>query len=329
MVRLLLIALVAGGCATFEDPTIVIDERVLGMAATPPEQILDIDPDHPPTIDDLLLQLKPFQVRALVAEPGRDGDLEWSMRACILDDRSSRCDEDKLKIDFARGTLGDPERNSVGNACEGSFFEPGGVVCGQLVPDNVFVQMLIQALDADPAMGLGGIDIGVELRITGAADVFAAKRIRFAARVPMERMPNNNPHVDSMLIGQGGAGFDAQKQHCNDNGGVNRVAAGEKITLFPVARDGDKEEFVLPTLDGSTEHFTEYLSYQWIATAGDFTDEETGGPPDIFGNVRLDGTEWTAPKKISSKQFVQIWVLQRDARYGLAWREACIEVDPL
>ena len=44
-------------------------------------------------------------------------------------------------------------------------------------------------------------------------------------------------------------------------------------TLFPVSRDGDKEEYVLPTLDGQSERFTEYLTYQWIATAGSFVDD--------------------------------------------------------
>jgi hypothetical protein len=84
---------------------------------------------------------------------------------------------------------------------------------------------------------------------------------------------------------------------------------------------------VLPTLDGQSERFTEYLTYQWIATAGSFVDEITGGPPDIFGNIRLDGTEWKAPE-VDGDTLVTVWVLQRDSRYGVRWREACILVEP-
>ena len=318
-------------CASFEDPTIVLDLRVLGIETTPPEQVLDVEPDEPPTIDELLLQLRPIRVRALVAEPGRTGPLDWTMTACILDD-GSRCEPDGLSVTFASGTLMDPETSSRGNPCDGDVYEPGGTACGLLVPDNRLVQMLFQALEDDPAGGLGGIDLGISLRVRGVeveprTDAFAAKHVRFAPRVPAERLANKNPNIDQLLLGRAGFGIDIMKAHCSDPGPVNAVDAGETVTLFPVSRVGDKEEYVLPTLDGQAERFTEYLTYQWIATAGSFVDEITGGPPDVFGNVRLDGTEWKAPE-VERDTLVTVWVLQRDSRYGVRWREACIKVQP-
>ena len=321
------IIITCAGCATFEDPTIVLDLRVLGIETTPPEQILDVALDRQPTFDELLAQMRPIKVRALVAEPGRPGPLGWTMTACILDE-ASRCIADGLAFDFAGGLLTDPEASIVGDSCPSSPAEPGGTVCATLVPDNRLVQMLAQALMDDPTRGLGGIDLGISLRVFGVdvepiADVFAAKHVRFAPRVPAERVPNTNPHIDQLLIGRGGSGFDARKQHCANSGEVDVIGVGERVTLFPVAREGDREVYVLPTLDGQAQQLTEHLTYQWIATHGSFTDEITGGPPDIFGNVRLDGTQWKAP---DDEALVTIWVLQRDARYGVRWREACIKV---
>jgi hypothetical protein len=328
MKRAWLLVLLAS-CASFEDPTIVLDLRVLAIETTPPEQVLEIDPAKPPTLDELLVQLDPIRVRALVAEPDREGILAWSMTACVLDE-SSRCDPTKLSFEFAAGVLNDPEGTLPGAPCIDERNVAGGTFCGFLIPDNRVVQMLMQALDEDPTRGLGGIDLGIVLRVyndgtTPRVEAFAAKHIRFAPRVPDERAANKNPNIDALLLGQAGFGAEIRKSHCMDVGDVDAVRVEEAVTFFPAARDGDNESFVLPTLDGYAERFTEFLSYQWIATAGDFVDDITGGPPDVFGNIKLDGTEWRAPP---TPGLVTIWVVQRDSRYGVRWRQACIKVEP-
>ena len=321
------LALVAlAGCASFEDPTIVLDLRILGIETTPPEQVLEIDPNRQPTFDEILAQLQPIRVRALLAEPGRDGDLEWMLTACILDE-GSRCEAGGLQVELGRGVLEDPELSTFGSPCIGDLGEQPGTVCATLFPDNVFVQMLYKALLDDPTRGLGGIDIGIVLHVNGADEVFGAKHVRFAPRIPADRAPNNNPNIDQLLLGRAGFGVDLSKPHCYGEGAIDIVQSGTTVTLFPVARDSDKEMFVLPTLDGGSERFTEYLTYQWIATHGNFVDEITGGPPDVFGNIRLDGTEWKAPE-VERDTLVTVWVLQRDSRYGVRWREACIKVEP-
>lgn len=332
MRALALVALVAlAGCASFEDPTIVLDLRVLGIETTPPEQVLDIDPTRQPTIDEVLEQLQPIRVRALIAEPYVSNELFWTMTACVLLDMGSRCDPDGPSFEFAGGTLFDSEI-FPGSPCKGETREEPGTVCGTLVPDNRFVQILFKALDGDLTGGLGGIDIGIVLRVNDAyikppAEVFAAKHVRFAPRIPADRLPNNNPNIDQLLLGRGGFGSELTKSHCADQGAVSTLGAGDTATLFPVSRESDKEEYVLPTLDGQSERFTEFLTYQWIATAGSFVDEVTGGPPDVFGNIRLDGTEWKAPD-VDFDTLVTVWVIQRDSRYGVRWREGCIKVVP-
>ena len=323
------LALVAlAGCASFEDPTIVLDLRVLGIETSPPEQILDIDPAKPPTLEQVLVQLQPIRIRALVAEPDRDGALGWSMTVCVLDE-GSRCDPEKLSFELGAGELSDPEFRLGGVPCADEETAAPGTICSLVIPDNRVVQMLVQALDEDPARGLGGIDLGIVLRVfnegtTPPREAFAAKHIRFAPRIPAERKPNNNPRIESLLLGRGGFGSEVRSQHCMDRESPDVVQTEQAVTLFPTAAVGDQEDYVLPTLDGQSETFKEYLSYQWIATAGSFVDDITGGPPDVFGNIKLDGTEWKAPKEPG---LVTIWVIQRDSRYGVRWRQTCIKVE--
>ncbi len=84
---------------------------------------------------------------------------------------------------------------------------------------------------------------------------------------------------------------------------------------------------MLPTIDGESERFTESIAYQWIATRGSFSDANTGGPPDVFGNITLVGTDWTAPA-VTRITDVPIWVIQRDVRFGVTMRATCARVVP-
>ena len=49
------------------------------------------------------------------------------------------------------------------------------------------------------------------------------------------------------------------------------MPAGTDVRLTPIEPDGVREEYVVPTLDGSARMFTESLSYQWSASAGGFS----------------------------------------------------------
>lgn len=323
--------LALAGCASFEDPQIVLDLRVIAAEATPPEQVLDLDPTRPPTVDELLAQLQPVKIRALVAQPDRAHELLWTMTACVLDDDGSRCDPDGPSYEIAGGELQDPEVFPIGAPCRGERAEDAGTVCGLLEPDARLVGVLAAVVEDDPSGGLAGIDLGVVLRVRDVyadppIEAFAAKHVRFAPRVPVDRRPNTNPHIDQVLIGRGGFGTQIGAAPCAE-GPNHTVGSDERVTLFPVSRDEDKELYVLPTLDGQAAYFTEYLTYQWIATAGSFTDELTGGPPDVFGNVKLEGTQWRAPE-VTADTNVSVWIVQRDSRYGVRWWEGCIEVVP-
>ncbi|MBZ0232554.1 MAG: hypothetical protein K8M05_09520, partial [Deltaproteobacteria bacterium] len=68
---------IAAGCGSFENPSIVIDLRFIGIAAEPPEQVVPFDPENP-----LGTEFGPVQVCAVVADPGEARALAWSMSVC-------------------------------------------------------------------------------------------------------------------------------------------------------------------------------------------------------------------------------------------------------
>lgn len=320
----------AGACATFEDPTVVIDLRVVGMTADPPEQVIDVDLSDPQTVpqpDELLAQLSPTRVCAHVADPGAARELAWSMRACLLTE-DYRCDPARPSLLLGAGALADPDAAPQGGrAC--SLIEYDADPAGWLA-------LLADALEGSPTRGLGGLDYAVELRIGDPAvdpalDVFAVKQVRISARLPANKVANQNPRITGLQISRPGVGGQgAPAGRCADVPDPFEVAPRSRVTLFPLEPGEDtanpaREEFTLPTLDGGFETFTETISYQWLVGAGSITDPITGGPPDIFGNQTLLGTEWTAPGTVGSID-VPVWLVQRDERYGVSVYEHCIRV---
>jgi hypothetical protein len=175
---------------------------------------------------------------------------------------------------------------------------------------------------------VGGVDAPREL------DVVGVKQARVSARIPSTKVANHNPTLADLQLALGGVGTSAPNRRCADAGPLGEMfsaRSGQTVTLYPVEPDTAfppaREEFIVPTIDGGFERYTEVLTYQWLGGAGTFVDAVTGGPPDIFGNQTLLGTDWIAPA-VSGPVNIPIWVIQRDDRFGVSVRETCIRVRP-
>ncbi|HUJ58531.1 MAG TPA: hypothetical protein VLX92_08565, partial [Kofleriaceae bacterium] len=108
MVKSIILVVCAAGCGSFQDPNIVVDLRVIGMTATVPEQVVDIDLSNPPPAAVILQQLVPSTVCALVADPDHPGRrLRWSMTMCPPADYE-RCSDDDPEVLIGSGLLDDP-----------------------------------------------------------------------------------------------------------------------------------------------------------------------------------------------------------------------------
>lgn len=326
MTRAALLAAVLAGCTSFPDPDIVVDLRVLGMAADRPEQVVDVDLSDPQMPAELAMQLVPTQVCALIADPGFERRLRYTLTLCPYGDYY-RCDQN-VNVPIGSGTIADPDTTS-----------PAPSLCAPVPAGQQLLGVLLQTLKGDQLGGLGGIDYMVGLSIGGedadpALDLFASKALRVAPRIPAARRANVNPSLDAAHP------LDARvndadpepflPKRCADAAPALRVRAGDTVRLAPIEAAGAREDYVTPTLDGAGRMFTETLTYQWVASAGGFSAGSTGGPRDIAGNAAPLFTDWRAPnaRDLGGPTNVSLWVIQRDERYGVAWYEGCVGVDP-
>jgi hypothetical protein len=323
MVKYLLPFLVA--CGKFQDPNIVVDLRVIGMTASVPEQVVDVDITKPIEVSDLLNQLQPSEVCALVADPSFDGRrLRWSMTLCPLGE-GDRCDDGVPHSLVASGVLDDPD-----------ITMPEPRMCGTVQPDGNLIGVVMYALDNDVLRGLEGEAYEVQLLVGGedadpSLDLYAVKSLQVIADIPMGRTPNHNPtltEIDATLPDADPVPLPLGR--CVDQTAPIQVPPSTKIRMLPIEPDGVREMYTVAKLDGTFQTFTENLTYQWTAAAGGFSDGSTGGPHDPFGNEPPLFSDWTAPaaKDLDGPTDVSIWIVQRDERLGAVWYESCIRVVP-
>jgi hypothetical protein len=311
------------GCGKFQDPNVVVDLRILAMAASPPDQVIDVDLTKPPDPQALLAELVPTTVCSLTADPGNDRRLLWSVTMCPAAG-SDRCAGDD-GVPLGQGFLDDPDTTV-----------PEPSLCVTIAPDARLLGVLAAELDGDALHGLGGVDYEVVLRVGGEngnrdLDQYAIKTLRVSPRIPRTHTANTNPridHIDTTI--DDAAPVVLALVRCAENPAPLPVAPGIKLRMTPVEPDGVREVYVVPTLDGKSQTFTESLTYQWAASAGGFSNGSTGGPRDLSGNAAPLFTDYRSPAAadLDGPTDVSVWIIQRDERLGVAWYEACIRVIP-
>lgn len=340
------VAVLVTACTSFEDENIVIDIRPLAMQATPPEQILDVDLANPPSPASLLAMLQPTVVCALVADPTNDRRLRWTMTLCP-GEGGDRCDDDDPQVVLGSGLADDPELSAVdftdpANCVSDSFAVAPQCMCTVVQPDGGLLAVLQRAIDNDDLAGFQGLDYAVQLRVGGenadpSLDQYASKALRVAARLPPDRTANANPSLMHFQTAIPGADNSiVLPGRCVDNvpnAGIPApneppVRPGTKINILPIENSDTREMYVIPTLDGGSEMFTESPTYQWVATGGGISRGSTGGPKDPFGNDTPIDSDWTAPDDVTEPTDFTIWIVQRDERLGSHWYSLCAHVTP-
>jgi hypothetical protein len=322
VVRKALFVLLAA-CGKFQDPNVAVDLRVLELRADKPEQVVNIDLNNPPQPADVLAQLVPATVCALVTDPARtDRQLRWSMTLCELSS-DDRCGDPQEMI--GSGVMDNPD-----------VTDPEPTMCATVMPDATLLAVLLETLKGDAIHGLQGEQYMVGLRVGGAdedpdLDIYAAKTFNVMPNIPAPRAPNQNPYlteIDATLPDADPVVLPLGR--CVDQASPIEVPPATKVRLMPIEPDGVREQYSLVLLDGTIQTFTETLSYQWVASAGGFSDGTTGGIRDPFGNEPPLFSDWTSPKAkdIDGTTDVSIWIMQRDERLGVAWYESCIRVVP-
>lgn len=313
----------ATGCGKFQDPNVVVDLRVLAMASSPPDQVIDVDLTQPPDPQALLAELVPTTVCSLVADPGNDRRLLWSVAMCPANG-SERCEGDD-GVPLGQGLLDDPD-----------VTVPEPAMCVTIAPDVRLLGVLSAELDGDTLHGLGGVDYNIVLRVGGETgnrdlDQYSFKTARVSPRIPQAHTANTNPRIDRVDTSlDGAAPVPLPLGRCVDNPAPLEIAAGTTLRMTPIEPDGVREVYVVPTLDGKSQTFTESLTYQWVSSAGGFSNGSTGGPRDLAGNLAPLFTDYRSPAAtdLHGSSDVSVWIIQRDERLGVMWYEACLHVVP-
>jgi hypothetical protein len=319
MVKRSLLILMLAACGKFEDPAIVIDLRPIALGADFPEQVVSVDAMSQPA--DILAQLRIAHIQVLIADQNFERRIRWHAELCWQDD-SERCDHSSPWELLGEGVWEDPDEVQI----------PGITV----PKDGNLLGILVDELDQDPLHGLGGLTYGLSLRIGGedadpSLDQYMSKGLMVSPAIPAGRTPNKNPTLDSISAEvDGGDDFPLPLRSCAEAAAPLVVAPGQKVRMEPVERSDTRETYAVPTLDGMMRTFTEAVTYQWLATAGKFSDSTTGGGHDPFGNLKPTHTEWTAPSadKLDGPTDISFWIIQRDERLGVNWVESCVRVVP-
>jgi hypothetical protein len=320
-VKRALLLVVVAACAKFEDPAVVLDLRPIAIDADRPEQVIDIDENT--TADQILLQLHDTNLGILLSDLNFDRRIRWSAEVCNLQS-DGRCDHDSPYEELGSGVWDDPDTSPPPTLT--------------ITADGNLLGILYDELQHDTLHGLGGEYFGLSLKIGGEdadpeLDQYLGKEMLVSPRIPADRTPNHNPdidHIDTELNDDDTNSFALELRTCaNLPPDVPAIVhAGDKLRLEPIETPETRETYTVPTIDGGTRTFTEAVTYQWLATAGSFSDSMTGGGHDPFGNLAPVHTEWTAPTKITEPTNVWMWIVQRDERLGVTWYQACIPVTP-
>jgi hypothetical protein len=311
----------AAGCGEFEVPSIVLDLRVLAMNVEPPEVVVPIDFDQPPELEEF--DVPDIEACALVADPGNARSLEFILGACAPTD-TSRCDDPaRPYAAMAEGVVEDPEDAAAPVA-----------ICGALTPGADIYAVLEDSFANDRYSGFGGLPVQIELIVFAEGGSvqggeYAAKTLNIAPMLPEERVANQNPSLDALMIEtESGEQVAAPLGRCRDVEPYP-ISAGQNIKFVPQESATAREDYLLPTFDGAVRSFTENLTYTWYATRGDWQRGVSGGPKDIAGNDPPLDSEWRSPAAgalPAPVTDVSIWVVQRDERGGLRWYESCVRV---
>jgi len=243
----------ASACGSFQDETVVVDLRIIAIQAEPTEQVVEFDINNPPEPVQLLEQLVPAKVCALVADGNFARPLTYTFTLC-LGGNDGRCDSDAQPI-LATGMMDDPD-----------LAVPEPQLCATVNPDGNLLAVLLESLQGDDFKGLGGVYYDVALRIGSAdfdpsLDLFAAKSLRVMPKIPDTITANHNPtldHFDAAV--DAAAAVPLPMGRCIDQTAPLELHVGQRVRLTPVEPPDARETYVAPTLDGQGRTFTEALT---------------------------------------------------------------------
>jgi len=318
----LALALGAQACTNFQDVSTVVDLRVLGVEADPPDVFLKVTglpPDPSTPIDPRGLGIDPASIPPihltplLAAPPGTGRAITWSLSACPNNPLGA------APPGSVMGGGMDPgggANNTVGSTlCDDArvqfFPTPGQFAAGdtadvQLTPDMLLTAFSMDIYKDQYGNYHGGFDLGMPLNIQvtatdGVQMVKAVKRVVFWAQTFPDQMLNQIPTIPSVSVfgHRDEATFDLQSPMGTlDPKTPAHAPLDTGLWLLPEFVEGVTGETYRPTIIdrdppyGAIEGDTtdERIRYAYYATAGHFDPPRTVNQliPGTTGTIHLE-----------------------------------------
>jgi hypothetical protein len=358
---LLLVAVVASACTNFQDPTTVVDLRLLAVKVEPSEIILDADlsdPTMPVAANNPMVTVTP-----LIADPKGGGRaVTYSISACPNNPFAA------APPGGGQGGGAFPSggaRTTVGSALcdEGSDttwpLEPGPIDAASPTKIGPSIDQLTAAFMKDVFPDQygnlhGGFELGMPLTLdirvdAGDEEIRGVKRVLYwLRRIDDQQVPNEIPTIDSvqMFYERDDATFDPidTPQDLDDTANTfDKDITPGATSVWIVPSKGNAESYETTVLDPTTHQavpFTverETLRYRFFTTAGTFAPAVTSSEPDpgfvpkgpihIESELRLPAVD-QIPMDENGDRIVTIWIVVRDDRGGENWEERHLRVMP-
>jgi hypothetical protein len=353
-----------GGCASFQDPTTIIDLRVIAVRTEPSEIILNVDLSNPsaPVLDPT--SNRPVTVTPLIVDPS--GDVQsgtYTITACPNNPFGAAPPTANGQM---AGLPSGDARTTVGSQlCDGYngpkwLLTPDAIPIGVPASIELTADQLLAAFKADVFVDQygtphGGFDLGMPLTLqidvdTGAAQTKAVKRVLYwAHQIDPQQVANVTPvSAGLMTYPDRDANADPTITPVSiDEGTPFPIPAGSKPWIEPKAAQAESYQ---TTILSDTTHTVipytvdqETIRYAFYATAGTFTPFKTASqlPPgftptgDPNHPIHLE-SQYAAPATVDGLPvdpatgggLVTIWVIVRDDRGGESWLERQLAIQP-
>jgi hypothetical protein len=342
---------VAAACGSFDDPSTVIDLRVLAIQTDPSEIILDVA-DRATNVP---VQLTPL----IVAPSGRP--ITYTVRACPNDPFAAAPPGPgggggAFPSGGARTTVGsapcdEADPNTWTLAADPIPYDPAAPAPFTIALTD---EQLLAAFTADVFPDQygnlhGGFDLGEPVRIqlnieAGDERLVAIKRILYwGQRIDPAQTPNQLPVVDAIEI------FPARDPDSGEPIGELEALAADApkaiaATDTPWIRPAlaVAEAYETTVLDPDTHLAVpltvarETLRYAFYASAGTFepgrrsSELPSGfvGAPSLDAQYRPPADVTTILPDADGRRLVTIWVVVRDDRGGETWQTRTLEILP-
>ncbi|HET6146954.1 MAG TPA: hypothetical protein VFH68_05440 [Polyangia bacterium] len=328
VVHLALAGAAVGACGNFEDVSTVLDLRVLGIKAEPPEIYVDRSM--------LASQTDPFvsTFTALVVDPrGAGRPVSYSAIAC------------PREIDTVTAATG---RNGV--VCEHNVPGMTPTSLDIISPDtpaettdpgpehqisfelSVPPPLLELAFMLDP-FGAQGFQLPIVVQLelgAGTESVVATKRVIFSQQLDDRpaQAPNQNPVPGSIRVYPA---RDAQRLPIDpmviDDGNPIELPPGGQLWFEPMDTPREGYSTRLLTRDNPPQVITqdvekETLRFAFFATAGTFAPPETTTVKSLLRDEQAEPhleSQYTAPAARPDNPMVTVWIVTHDERGGASW----------